>query len=405
MLRKLVLAASTIALAGAAANTVPAAAAEKLIVIASENVDLAGSGVAIDVSKARGAYRGIRLRSKNGTVGFTRVQVIYADGSVHTEDRPFSLTGGERSRPIGDGGSDRFIDRINITNESGKGQIVLDVLGIQTGNGSRMARPRAATGEIAGTDTSLKPDASAPGTVKDGNDVMFGYQNVGFALDRDIIKVGGEAGKFDRIRLRVLGNDIHIVSLKVVYIDSSSEDLAIDAEVKANKKTQWLELKNENFIREIQMVYRSSPSLKGQARVEVTGQYAKGWLGSGGEGRQYNEGWVLLGAQTAGFTGFDHDTIGVGENEGGFTRLRIVAKDRAITLKEIRVKFASGPDEVFTMRERIDPGTPYGPLEFKGGQAPIRVIEARYRSRFDLMKGLKSVIEGKPAVVEIWGQH
>ncbi len=402
MLRKLVLPALAFVLAGPVTG---AAAAEKLIVIGTENVDLAGSGVAIDVSKARGAYRGIRLRSKSGTAGIARVQLIYADGTVHSEDRPFTLTGGERSRPIGDDDNDRFIDRISITNDPGKGQIVLDVLGIQTGNGARMARAKAATGEIAATDTAAKPDASAPGTVKDGNDVMFGYQNVGFALDRDVIKVGGELGKFDRIRLRVLGNDIHIVSLKVVYVDGDSEDVAVDAEIKANKKTPWFDLKGDRFIREIQMVYRSQPSLKGQARVEVTGQYAPGWLGTDGEGRKYNEGWVLLGAQTAGFTGFDHDTISVGENEGGFTRLRVAAKDRAITLKEIRVKFVSGPDEVFTMHERVDPGTPYGPLEFKGGKAPIKVIEARYRSRFDLMKGLKSVVDGKPAVVEIWGQH
>jgi hypothetical protein len=153
------------------------------------------------------------------------------------------------------------------------------------------------------------------------------------------------------------------------------------------------------------MVYRSRPSLKGQARVEITGQYAKDWLGAEGEGRKYNEGWVLLGAQTAGFTGFDRDTITVGENEGGFSRLRIAAKDRAITLKEVRVKFLSGPDEVFTMHERVDPGKPYGPLEFKGGRAPIKVIEAKYRSRFDILKGLRMALDGKPAVVEIWGQH
>jgi hypothetical protein len=402
MLRKLVLAALTIVLAGSATG---ARAEEKLTVIGTTNVDLAASGVAVDVSKARGAYRGVRLRSKNGSAAIARVQLIYADGTIHNEDRAFTLAGGERSRPIGDNGDDRFIDRVNITNQTGKGQIVLDVLGIQTRNGARMARAKAATGEIAATDTVAKPDTSAPGAVKDGNDVMFGYQNVGFALDRDVIKVGGELGKFDRIRLRVLGNDIHIVSLKVIYIDGEPEDIAVDAEIKANKKTQWFDLKGNRFIREIQMVYRSQPSLKGQARVEVTGQYASNWLGSGGEGRKYNEGWVLLGAQTAGFTGFDRDTISVGENEGGFTRLRVAAKDRAITLKEIRVKFLSGPDEVFTMRERVDPEKPYGPLEFKGGRAPIKEIEARYRSRFDLVKGLKSALDGKPAVVEIWGQH
>jgi hypothetical protein len=151
-----------------------------------------------------------------------------------------------------------------------------------------------------------------------------------------------------------------------------------------------LEVQGDKFIREIQMSYRSKPNFKGQARIEVTGQYADGWLGPNGEGKKFNAGWVLLGAQTAGFTGFDKDIITVGKNEGGFTKLRVVAKDRAITLREIRVVFVSGPDEVFTMRERVDPGNPYGPLEFKSGRSA---------------KGLKNLFEGTPAVVELWGQH
>jgi hypothetical protein len=109
--------------------------------------------------------------------------------------------------------------------------------------------------------------------------------------------------------------------------------------------------------------------------------------------------------QTAGFTGFDRDTITVGQNEGGFSQLRVIARDRAITLREIRVVFFSGPDEVFQMRERVDPGTPYGPLEFKGGRAAIKEIQARYRSRYDLAKGLKNLFDGTSAVVEIWGRH
>src|SRR5262249_29255080 len=99
------------------------------------------------------------------------------------------------------------------------------------------------------------------------------------------------------------------------------------------------------------------------------------------------------------------DTITVGKNEGGFARLRVTARERAITLREVRVKFFEGPDEVFTMNERVDAGQNYGPLEFKTGKAPIKVIEAKYRSRFDMMKGLKPALNGTRGVVEIWGQH
>ncbi|HKZ96503.1 MAG TPA: DUF2541 domain-containing protein [Hyphomicrobiaceae bacterium] len=401
MFRRLVLAGLAILAAGSISV---AAAEEKLVVMGTETLDHSGTGVSIDVSKAPGAYRGIRIRAKRGGADITRIQVIYSDGSIHNEDRALHLSDGERTRAINEG-KDRFVDRVSISNKSGTGKATIEVLGIQTSVGAKKSRGSAATGEIKGTKTSDKPDTAAPGTVKEGNDVMFGYQNVGFGIDRDVIKVGGDLGKFDRIRLRVLGNDIHINSLKVVYVDGDAQDLAVDADIKANTKTRWFELKGDRFIREIQLLYRSKPNLKAQARVEVAGQYARGWLGSGGEGRKYNEGWVLLGAQTAGFTGFDRDTITVGENEGGFSRLHVIAKDRAITLREIRVKFFSGPDEVFTMRDRVDPDKPYGPLEFKGGKAPIKEIEARYRSRYDILKGLKNVFEGTPAVVQIWGQH
>jgi len=397
-----------LALAGfaflAAAAPSVAEARDQTVVIGKATLDPASSGTTIDVSTAPGAYRGIRVGVKRGaTTSFTKLQFIFSDGTTMSVDKPFRLEAGERTRAYEESG-DRFIDKVVLGTTSGGGKAEIEILGVQTRAGARMSRAKPASGIITGTATPNKPSAATPGTA-DGNDVMFGYQNVGFAIDRDVIKVGGDVGKFGRIRLRVIGNEIHIDSLKVVYVDGQSEDIAIDADVKASTKTPWFDLRRNDFIREIQMVYRSKPNLDGQARVEVTGQYADRWLGTDGEGRNYNEGWVLLGAQTAGFTGFDRDTITVGENEGGFTRLRVTAKDRAITLREVRVKYFSGPDEVFSMNERVDPEKSYGPLEFKGGKAPIKVIEARYRSRYDILKGLRNAFEGGPAVVQIWGQH
>lgn len=405
MLRRLFMA----GLALMAAGAISGAHAQDLVGIASETIDVGTKGnVTIDVKNAPGAFRGIRVKNKGSSaIDLQRVQIIYSDGSVHNEDRQIDMKKGERSREIAAGSADKFIDKVNLTWAATKGKGSIQVLGLQTRDGRRMERPKGpATGDLsAQADTGKPSPTSTKGPVVDGNDVMFGYQNVGFGIDRDVIKVGGEIGKFDRLRMRVLGNDVHLNTMKVVYMDGSEQDLAVDADIRANTRTSWLEVQGDKFIREIQMSYRSKPDFKGQARIEVTGQYADGWLGPNGEGKKYNAGWVLLGAQTAGFTGFDKDLISVGKNEGGFTKLRVVAKDRAITLREIRVVFFTGPDEVFTMRERIDPGNPYGPLEFKGGRSAIKEIQAKYRSRFDLAKGLKNLFEGTPAVVEIWGQH
>lgn len=372
-------------------------AEEKLVVLGTHLLDLEGNGAAIDVSKAAGAYAGIRVRAKSGKGELTRIQVIYADGSVYEEDRRISLKSGERTRPI-DEGRDRFIDTVNVINAPGRGKMLIDVLGIQTASGATMKRQAPATGDLTAA-------GSGSTAAEDRSEVLFGYQNVAFGIDRDVIKVGGDLGKFARIRLRVLGNDVHINAIKVVYVDGESEPLAVDADIKANSRSRWLDLAGGRFIREIQLSYRSRPNFLGHARIEVTGQYADGWLGRNGEGRRYNAGWVLLGAQTAGFTGFDRDLVPVGENEGGFSRLRVEALERAITLREVRVKFFSGPDKVFTMNERVDPGRPFGPLEFPTGSAPIKAVEAKYRSRFDLLKNLRRALDGEPAVVQIWGQH
>lgn len=232
-----------------------------------------------------------------------------------------------------------------------------------------------------------------------GEDVMFGHQDVGFGIDRDVVRVGSDVGKFDRIRLRVLDNDIYIVSLSVTYVDGGTETLDVGAEVAAGSRSDWLDIDGDRFIKDLVLVYRSKPNFNGQARVEVLGEYAAGWLGPGGEGRRYNNGWVLLGSQTAGIFGYDKDVIEVGKNEGGFSQLRVTVKDKSITLREIRVKYYSGKDDVFRMRDRVDPGRTAGPFTLSAGRAAIKAIEARYRSRLFFAKG-----KGR-AVVEIWGKH
>ena len=407
MFRRLVVAGLAVLAAGYVSV---AQAEENLVVIATETVDLDKDGVSIDVSKAKGAFRGIRVRAKKNFIDLTRVQVIYDDGSIHNEDRQIDMKQGERSRAIDLKNSDRFIDTVSLSNKRGKGSATVEVLGVQTKDGAKKERAKAVSGVLPATPTAPTPSTAKPLTVIDGNDVMFGYQDVGFLVDKDVIKVGGNIGKFDRIRMRVLKNDVHLNSVKVVFLDGESEDVALDADIKANTKTKWIELKNaDRFIKEIQLSYRSKANTKGQARIEVTGQYAEGWLGPNGEGRKYNDGWVLLGSQTADYAGYDTDSVTVGKNEGGFARLRIIVRENPITLTRMTVTHFTGPDESFNFnREKIEADKPYGPIEFKGGKTAIKEIRAQYRSRVDLINRLKAgkgLTGFKPAVVEIWGQH
>jgi hypothetical protein len=250
--------------------------------------------------------------------------------------------------------------------------------------------------------TAPVPQTAQPGTQLPGGAVLFGVQNVGFIRDRDVIRVGASLGQFDRIQLRVLDNDVFINELDVVYVDGTTQKLVVNADVKQNTRTRWLDITGTKFIKEINMSYRSRANFRGQARIEVYGQIADGWLGANGRGRQFNEGWVLLGAQTAGrFLRQEEDRIEVGRNEGLFKRLRVTVKDRALVFDQITIVYGNGETETIPVKTTVAANSTFGPVDLRGGNRVIREIRARYRSA---IVDAKAVGRGA-AVVEIWGQH
>lgn len=253
--------------------------------------------------------------------------------------------------------------------------------------------------DVGTRETAPETSALPPGQASNG-EVLFGVQDVGFLVDRDVIRVGSEIGKFDRIRLRVLRNEIFVTDLKAIFDDGTSETLLTDAKIGADRKTDWISLKHNGFIKEIQLVYRSKPDFKGQARVEVFGEYEPGWLGANGEGRKYNDGWVLLGTDTAGSVGFDRVKIPVGQNEGGFKQLRVTVKDRDITMTNLAVVYSDGAkDPIETNRIKVEADKAFGPVDIKG--ASIKEIEATWRSR----ALATSKRDRAYATVQVWGKH
>ncbi|MCL4766844.1 MAG: DUF2541 domain-containing protein [Hyphomicrobiaceae bacterium] len=403
MSRRLLLAGCAVAAAGfLSVAHAQQSGAEKWVLVGKGELDTGKASATIDVSKAKGAYKAVRLVNKRGDVEVLNVEVGFVNGAAATDLRPVKLSSGQRSSPIELKGDDKFLDKVTLTLKAGSGKSkkgLMEVHALQSAAGAKMARP--ASGQIAATQTTSTPTEAKPGSVIAGGDVMFGYQRVGFGIDRDAIRVGAEIGKFDKIRLRVLENDIFLNELKVVYVSGDPEVLAVNAEIKQNTRTKWLAIKGDRFIREIQMSYRSRPNFKGLARIEVSGDYAPNWLGARGEGRKYNQGWVLLGAKTAGFVGFDDEAIQVGRNEGGFKRIRVSVKDRAVTLNELRVVYENGSEDVIPAKSRVEADSYYGPVDLKSGSRAIKEIRAKYRSRF-----FDTGAVGKgAATVEVWGQH
>jgi Protein of unknown function (DUF2541) len=416
MFRRLFVAVLAMAAAGVVA-TAEAQQGDNWVLLSTKNVDLRAGNDTIDVSKARGDFRAIRIRNTGDDIVINKARVVYGDNSAHVEDRTINLLSGERSRPIDSRPNGKFVDAvaINYGASTRGGTATIQVWGLQGDPravrtaATTTPRPADTAQPIKTAPTTPAPTPATPGTAATpGGDVLFGTQSVGFGVDRDVIRVGAEIGKFDKIRLRVLDNDIFLNEVKVIYSNGEPDTLAVNAEIKQNSRTNYLNLKGDRFIKEIQLSYRSRPNFKGQAHVEVLGQYAEGWLAPTGEGRKFNQGWVLLGAQTADFfrintgkAGFDRDIISVGRNEGGFKRIRVQVRDRAITLNELRVVYASGQEDIIPIKAKVEAGSTYGPIDLKGGTRAIKEIVAFYRSRiFD-----RNASGRGKAVVEVWGLH
>lgn len=99
---------------------------------------------------------------------------------------------------------------------------------------------------------------------------QLGCRSVGFVKDTDVIPVGRDAGKFRAVQLQVLGNDIEMRDLKIVYGNGQVDDVPVRAHIRKGQATRWIDLKGDKrFIKEVVMTYASKPSFKGQARVCV----------------------------------------------------------------------------------------------------------------------------------------
>jgi hypothetical protein len=425
MLRRLLLAAVTLFALG----TLPAAHAQVEVTLGEEKaLRIIPDVDKIDTRSLPGKFRAIRVYALDGSaVDIAKIDIVYEDGSKFTEDRgrPIRLNEKDvRTRLIGPEngtGPEKFIDHIVLHYRTAPGEqqrARVRVAGIASPSGARAVRAAASEsrpGSAAAAPTQTP--ASSAAVAAAGGDVLFGVQTVGFNVDRDVIRVGTEVGKFDKVRLRVLDSDIFLNELRIVYANGEPDILAVGTNIAANTRTKWFELKGDRFIREIQLVYRTKPGYRGQARVEVYGEYAEGWFGSavaGGAAGQItytgdafkhgaNRGWLYLGGQQPKFVsvkkglGYENEVVSVHRNRG-FNRFRLDVKDRAITLNKLTIVYGDNSNDAIEVGKAIEAGSSFTVPSLK--PKPIKEVLVSYRSRiFDR----KATSQGY-AFVEFWAQ-
>lgn len=247
-----------------------------------------------------------------------------------------------------------------------------------------------------------------PGIGDETSDGIFlGRRTLNPAAEQDSVPIGFEIARLSKLRLRVLDAGLRLDDIKIHYVAGQPDVVAVNADLAANNRTAWLPVAGDRAVRDIEVSYHRRDGARNAATIEIYGEHGDGYLDPGGEGARLARysGWVPLAAKTTALRiGFDHLEFQIGRNKGGFKKLRVDAKDRAITLREVRVVYATGEDEIFTIdssRQRIAAGASFGPIDLRGSSRPIRSLILKTRSRF-----LDSEARGKDAaIVEVWGQH
>lgn len=365
----------------------PAAATdEQLVVLHEEDIDPKAGAKTFALKPQKRGSSAVRLRLKEGQIDISRVIVEYDNGQVHYEERAIDMLIGERTKPIDPRDDARTIKAVTIVytpDAAANAKPVVQVLGAQ----------HLLTGELGRA--PVKESAATRALATD--QVLFGATEVRFGVGQDVIKVGAGIGKFDRIRLRVLGGDIAFTSIGIVYEgapEAKADLIAVDAEVPANSRTSWIDIDGDRFIKEVQLNYKPKAGSLALARIELFGHYAEGWLGPSGGGRKVNKGWFLLAAKSGkGSLWSRTERIEVGAKAGDLEKLRVTVRGSAISVRDFVIIYASGRSETIATKTRIDQGFSYGPIDIKGTEA-ITAIVLNYRiSLFS------------EATVEFWGQY
>jgi len=101
-----------------------------------------------------------------------------------------------------------------------------------------------------------------------GEWVELGCKEVSFRVDRDVLPVGRQEGRFYAIRLYARGGAVEMLNLRVIYANGDPDNIAVRHILDRGERTRPLDLQGRaRSIRNIEMVYRALPNRRDREPV------------------------------------------------------------------------------------------------------------------------------------------
>jgi len=222
--------------------------------LGTKRVDQSIDRDVVEVGYREGRFNRIKLRALENPIVLYELTVVYGDSTRENISVDAVLRPNRDTRDIDLAGKHRFIQRIELiyrTMAGARGGAVIEVYG----------RP------------SNRADAGPAKPIKHAAWQSLGRKAVDLNAARDTIGVGIDKGKFRSLKLRVGGNDVHILGVTIRFGNGKRRNFNVDRVIGAGTETREVTLENDGrHIREINVLYKPPrPGATGRATVEVLG--------------------------------------------------------------------------------------------------------------------------------------
>jgi hypothetical protein len=113
-------------------------------------------------------------------------------------------------------------------------------------------------------DRDRRPDR--PDAAEVDREVLLGEKSVGFRVDRDTINIGQSEDwfrnrSFRSLRFHADRNDVHMMALRLVYLNGHAEDLRVDRRIRSGGDLRVNLRGDRSYLKQIEMTYRSRTEL------------------------------------------------------------------------------------------------------------------------------------------------
>lgn len=341
--------------------------------------------ITLPVGRREGKHTAIRLRVMDDPIFIRQIRVTYGNGTQTEIPIRRLIRPGETTEPIDLEGDARFVREVNVEFR-------------QDSDWRRTARLI-----LLGDRVDARRDAPPPARVNVVSEgmpkdwVLFGTKEADFSGDRDIIRVGRERGRFEKIVLRVTENEVFVRDIIVKYGNGEVQDFALNTRIRPNSRTAELKLDRPHHIETIELVYSSRPQPGARkAVVEVWGDLAQSFLRGEGRG-EGNGGWFLIGSKSSSMLRSDSDNFPVGERFGRISQIQLTARNADVEIRTITLTYKSGDQETLPVNLVLRRGASSPVFTLKSRQGfkgrSIESVSIRSKSQLSLRGD---------ALVEVW---